>query len=388
MTPSMPNKMTLTLYTISHFCVDALSMFFLFNLAENEIFADPVQSAVYLLTYNVFAFGLQWVAGLIADRHPRLPVAFGGLILLSLALLFGVVNLLDHLTVWLAVVLLGCGNAFFHVQGGRDSFVNGDGTETRIGLFAMGGAAGVIVGVTAASWLDIGSLPFYLIWLVLALAVGYLSLAPATSVAHKKKPQSPPRQLAPAAKVPLLVMMTLFLFIQTIYIPTYAEIRDLLSQNTPSFSAISVALALFAVLLISRGVGGYITRRSRIVTMICFIGAMFAGLIAGFYRSLVLSFILAVLYGLPTGYVGLQYYRLKPQKPAFAYALQKIPMFVATVFMTSLFLIPFSFLRIAIGIFFTLMSCVGIIVSYLVLKDLPDRQDHQSLYTDHSVVDQ
>ncbi len=99
------------------------------------------QVAALVLLYNVLAFGLQPIAGMLADQVDR-PRAFGvvGLLLVAAGLALAPVAALP------AVALAGIGGAAFHVGAGALALRIGGGRATLPGLFVAPGVLGLAIG--------------------------------------------------------------------------------------------------------------------------------------------------------------------------------------------------------------------------------------------------
>ncbi len=142
----MSKKVTLTVYTLTHFAVDLGCGWLVYALYSTYAFgADTVASAFWL--YNFLAFGMQFIIGAIVDilrirdKLCHRETAYIGSVLVLIALILGV-----H-TPWLSVTLVGLGNAAFHVGGGIDSLIYSDGKMARCGIFVSSGAVGVALGM-------------------------------------------------------------------------------------------------------------------------------------------------------------------------------------------------------------------------------------------------
>jgi FSR family fosmidomycin resistance protein-like MFS transporter len=121
------------------------------------------QVGALVLVYNLLAFALQPVAGLLVDRLQRPhAAAILGLLLNAAAL---AVAALEPRS---AVLLAGAGSAFFHVGGGALALTVTPGRAAGVGVFAAPGVIGLALGgMLAAS----GSARFWpVIALLLALA--------------------------------------------------------------------------------------------------------------------------------------------------------------------------------------------------------------------------
>jgi len=130
--------MRLTVYTFSHFCVDFACFFMLFSWMSSGTHSLETVTLGFL-TYNVIAFGLQPIIGFLCDTYRKIPVELIGIPLLIVGLLFMPIPALS-------IVLIGLGNAFFHIAGGIDSLRNSGGKMARSGVFVSSGALGVVLG--------------------------------------------------------------------------------------------------------------------------------------------------------------------------------------------------------------------------------------------------
>ena len=142
----MTKKITLAVYTLTHFAVDLGCGWLIYALYNTGAFgADSVATA--FLLYNFLAFGVQFIIGAAVDilraqgKLLHKETAYIGSVLVLVALLLGV-N-----TPWLSVTLVGLGNAAFHVGGGIDSLIYSDGKMSRCGIFVSSGAVGVALGM-------------------------------------------------------------------------------------------------------------------------------------------------------------------------------------------------------------------------------------------------
>ena len=135
------HKRSLAIYTFAHFATDFACFFVLFSTVSNGI--DSVQKlAVWFLTYNIIAFGLQFVVGYICDIKRSFPAGLIGIIITIVGLVFAK-------QIYAALILVALGNAFFHVGGGIDSLVNAKGKMARSGVFVSSGTWGVALGTLA-----------------------------------------------------------------------------------------------------------------------------------------------------------------------------------------------------------------------------------------------
>jgi FSR family fosmidomycin resistance protein-like MFS transporter len=131
---------TLLVYGTLHGLVDYVSVGVVFS-ASALYAASPSRVVLLFLVYNVLAFGLQALIGSGSDQSgsPRRVADIGSL----LVLLAGVLLTPSPLA---AILLVGLGNAFFHVGGGSISLELMPRRATAPGLFVAPGALGVFAG--------------------------------------------------------------------------------------------------------------------------------------------------------------------------------------------------------------------------------------------------
>ncbi len=147
--------------------VDAVSAAVVFSLLSLSL-VQAEEFAALVISYDFLAFAAQPILGSLIDRL-RLPVisASFGAFLVILSLPIGVVF---HIPI-LAILIVGIGNAIFHLGGGTIALNLIPRKATMPGLFVAPGAigllAGTLVGKTAPSlaWL------FAFLLLILAIAM-------------------------------------------------------------------------------------------------------------------------------------------------------------------------------------------------------------------------
>lgn len=362
-------------YTLVHFLVDAFCFFFLFS--DFALGAHGLMDfASGLLLYNLFAFGLQFIWGLIADRFPRLPLGVFGMVLVGASFVPSLMALLSHggalspgtqppaglipgapgiagpattgaasapslALLYLIIIVMGIGNAAFHVEGGRDSLANSARQEARTGVFSAGGAAGVIAGTMLATFK--GPTADYIRWGIWLLAIFGLillkryglSLIPPRPSFKVKRPASferSPRELGglryPRSNVPSTtasVAAFLFILVQTYALPKPDSLK-LLPDFALTGAPVLWIAPLIAALVLGRAVGGWVTRTIGVLPTYLFAAAaIVAQTILSTPATLVAS---AFFLSLPGARAAYRFYVQFPYRPAFAYALQKIPMFI------------------------------------------------------------
>jgi FSR family fosmidomycin resistance protein-like MFS transporter len=131
----------LLLYGAAHALVDAICASVLTSLA---VFggAGPERAFLFYLLYNFLAFAVQAPVGLLLDkiRSPRAAAQLGlGMLALALAV--------PQLPPEGAILLVGLGNALFHLGGGVVALNLTPGRATAPGIFVAPGAIGLFLGV-------------------------------------------------------------------------------------------------------------------------------------------------------------------------------------------------------------------------------------------------
>lgn len=156
--------LNMLVYSLSHAAVDATCIAVVFALVKvgvSEIL--PI-----ILIYDVIAFSIQPILGLVADKLKLpAPLAAIGMMLVALSTVLMGVPLA-------AVIITGIGNALFHVAGGQVSLELDYGKAALPGIFVAPGALGVTIGVMVGKSGFFISWPFEIILLILAAAVFFL----------------------------------------------------------------------------------------------------------------------------------------------------------------------------------------------------------------------
>jgi FSR family fosmidomycin resistance protein-like MFS transporter len=125
----------LSVYGITHALVDAGCIMLL--LGGIDVREDLL---VYILLYNILAFGLQLPLGWISDRlHQPVPAAIAGVLLVSLSLMLFLYPLA-------AILLAGLGNALFHIGGGTIALNLKPEKAALPGVFVAPGGIGLFAG--------------------------------------------------------------------------------------------------------------------------------------------------------------------------------------------------------------------------------------------------
>jgi MFS transporter, FSR family, fosmidomycin resistance protein len=150
----------LLVYGTSHAVVDGICAGVIFSVLKSQVISIAIIVSMVVL-YNVLAFGLQVIFGLVADylKSPR-AVALLGCIFTG----FAALSFLSNPT--MAIIFAGFGNALFHVGGGIISLNLTPRKATAPGIFVAPGALGLLVGTM------LGNSGQFIVWpAILILAI-------------------------------------------------------------------------------------------------------------------------------------------------------------------------------------------------------------------------
>lgn len=131
------NRVGTVLFSILHFCVDGLCALLVFI----KLYPYNVELSIYtFLAYNILAFVFQPLVGIIADKWLGYKEMLGiSLILIILAYLVSDSTIISP-------ILLGLGNAFFHISGGKYVITRTKNDIFSLGVFVSTGAMGLFLG--------------------------------------------------------------------------------------------------------------------------------------------------------------------------------------------------------------------------------------------------
>ena len=137
----MKKRLMLSVYSISHFFVDFCCAYIMFNLVKPQ--GDWLSA---MLLYNFCAFALQMPLGIIADRFNKSYIfALFGCVFICVGVILNIGMLCP--------VIIGVGNALFHIGAGEDVMTNFE-TCTPLGIFVSPGAIGLYLGTVFHSTTD------------------------------------------------------------------------------------------------------------------------------------------------------------------------------------------------------------------------------------------
>ena len=165
----MIRKHTLLL-SLLHFLVDGICACGVMMMSHQ--IASDTEAYVMIALYNTLAFGTQPLTGHWVDKNSLCP---RGLKLAAILLIAGalVSSISTSYTIFIAVlgaILLGMGNSFFHVYGGKYVAVISRNDIRALGVFVSTGAVGLAIGLGFSSQM------LLVAFLLAFLVVSYLHL--------------------------------------------------------------------------------------------------------------------------------------------------------------------------------------------------------------------
>lgn len=174
------SRARLAFYALSHFTVDLCCFFALYSGA-----IGAQHAALWVLLYNALAFGLQAPLGALADGFDDVrPMAALGIGLVAL-------GTLAPERFFICVLLLGLGNALFHVSGAVAVLRERPGDALRAGVYVAPGALGVACGILSASPGGLSRAMCVLLLLMCVLCILAVGPGAPRGVAVRKTPREP-----------------------------------------------------------------------------------------------------------------------------------------------------------------------------------------------------
>lgn len=137
------------LFTTLHFLVDGICGLV---IASSLVTDDINQALIVYVIYNFLAFCTQPLVGFVIDKYKNKERLF--LIIAIVFLLLGVVFKFQYIA---GAILLGIGNSFFHVSGGKYVISKTNNDIVSLGIFVATGALGLAIGTYihhAAIWIS------------------------------------------------------------------------------------------------------------------------------------------------------------------------------------------------------------------------------------------
>jgi MFS transporter, FSR family, fosmidomycin resistance protein len=144
-----------------HLVIDGICAGVIFSILRNQI-DGTIDFISFVVLYNILAFGLQSVFGLITDyfKSPRV-VTLLGCILTS----FSAITFISFPVI--AIIFAGLGNALFHAGGGSISLNLTPNKASAPGIYVAPGALGILFGTLLGKGGQFIAWPFVLILIIL-----------------------------------------------------------------------------------------------------------------------------------------------------------------------------------------------------------------------------
>lgn len=156
----MKNKSMIIPYSLSHFLVDFACASFMFQ----HVYGTS-KWYILVILYNFCAFALQMPIGLLVDKWNKNAIAAAAGCL-SVALAYITMSF-----AYPSVILLGIGNALFHVGGGTDVLNSSTEKASMLGVFVSPGAFGIYFGTMLGKQGKVSTMLFLLVLLIAAVII-------------------------------------------------------------------------------------------------------------------------------------------------------------------------------------------------------------------------
>ena len=153
----------ISIYSLSHFIVDFVCAVFV--LGKLPHIAYTVKDfAISVVIYNFFAFAFQVPLGYILDKFKIYKyVSIIGLCLIGFS------YLINYNNIFILAIIVGIGNALFHLEGGVNIYSLSNRKAFLNGLFVAPGALGIFLGTAFHDELIITYIPIVLIIISICL---------------------------------------------------------------------------------------------------------------------------------------------------------------------------------------------------------------------------
>ena len=159
------DKIIVLIYSFSHFVVDLSCAGFIYNFLVSE-FGITTKVSLFILLYDFLAFVLQLPFGILFNnKNKNSFISMVGCFLILIAYLFNMIPIIP-------IVLIGVGNALFHIGGGIDVLNVSSKKASKIGLYVAPGALGLFIGCSINKL----NYPVYLIIILLIFTMLLLGI--------------------------------------------------------------------------------------------------------------------------------------------------------------------------------------------------------------------
>ena len=248
------------LLSLLHLLVDGISACGLMMITHKT--TSYVEACGMIVLYDVLAFGTQPLTGRWLDTngvHPR-ALVLAVILLASGALVSSLTTSLILLTAILGATLLGMGNSFFHVYGGKSVAVSSRYDIRAMGIFVSTGAVGLAIGLGFYSLILL--IAFFFTFLALCtLHLYYADSQKATAQAgspilnNTKEEKSP---ALPTLSVPFLYLSSLMLIVAGR--ACIGEAVPSLRISIPSMSTPLMMVVISIIVMAGKAAGGFLSK--------------------------------------------------------------------------------------------------------------------------------
>ncbi len=289
----------LAVYGLAHALVDAISAGMLFTLWHLKVLS-VTETGFCFLFYNLLAFGTQPVLGLVMDRMQR---SRGGAMAGCLLMVLATIGFTQRPL--LSIVLVGLGNALFHLGAGSICLNLTAGRAAASGIFVAPGAAGLFLGTYLGQNGTFESWPFILL---LAILCGVMLVLPTPLIDYRREQAPGPSRWFLTVLLLLLVCIGMRSMVGT-------------GMEFPWKSAMALSVALMVFVVLGKGLGGVLADRlgwGRVAVGALAVAAPLLAFGAGAPTAAIAGMF---LFNLPMPVTLVATANLLPGRPAFAFGL-------------------------------------------------------------------
>jgi len=297
---------TLSGYSIIHGIIDLCCALVVFSTLLYHGY-DIKDVFIFVVAYNIIAFGLQAPFGFVADRYrvPKESAFIGCVLVMSSFFLFDIPALV--------VILSGLGNAFFHVGGGSISLNFNPTKAAAPGIFVAPGALGLTIGILIGKSGSFISWPFVL-----------LLVASCTFIIFSKIPEINYQKISIKPKVRYFELVILLLLLSV-------AIRALYGLAAAWKADINLLLILTLAIVAGKALGGMLADKFGWIKTAIFALAVSAPLLSFFQSSPVLAIIGAFLFQMTMPITLTALSNILPGRSATAFGLTVLALVIGVI---------------------------------------------------------
>ena len=297
---------TLSGYSIIHGIIDLCCAAVVFSTLLYYGY-DIKDVFIFVVTYNVIAFGLQAPFGFLVDKYqvPKESAFIGCVLVLSSFFMFSIPALV--------VILSGLGNAFFHVGGGSISLNFNPTKATAPGIFVAPGALGLTIGILIGKSGSFISWPFIL-----------LLIASCVFIIFSKIPQINYKKIAIKSKINYFELVILLLLFSV-------SIRALYGLAVAWKTDVALLFALTIGIVAGKALGGVIADKFGWIKTAIWALLISAPLLAFFSNSPLLAIVGACLFQMTMPITLTALSNMLPGRSATAFGLTVLALIIGVI---------------------------------------------------------